>query len=67
MTLDEAVNYFGSGWKMCQELGIRPQNYTVWKRNKRIPLLQQLRIESMTEGALVANRQHHHRTNRIDR
>jgi hypothetical protein len=66
MTLDEAVEYFGSGWKMCQQLDIRPQNYTVWKRNNRIPLLQQLRIESLTQGTLMASRNHHHRTNRVD-
>lgn len=66
MTFDEAVAHFGSSWRMCIKLGIRGQNGAHWKRNNRIPVLQQMRIEAMTDGALKADLSHFHRANRID-
>lgn len=55
MTLDEVIIHFESGYKLCQALGIRRQNYTQWKRKGRIPPLQQARIERVTGGKLKAN------------
>ena len=55
MTLDEAIKHFGSGWRMCQELGLKSQNFTYWKKKNRIPLVQQLIIERMTDGLLEAD------------
>ena len=66
MTLSEAVKHFGSVWRICMELGLRGQNGSIWKRNNRIPIVQQMRIEQMTHGKLKADTQHFHRKNRVD-
>jgi hypothetical protein len=55
MSLDEAVLYFGSGRKLCQELGIAPQNYTVWKNKNKIPLKIQFKLHELTEGKLIVD------------
>lgn len=66
MTLDEAVSHFGSGWRMCMQLGLRAQNYSYWKKVNRIPVLQQVRIEDLTNGVLRADKDLLHRKNRMD-
>jgi hypothetical protein len=55
MQLEEAIKYFGTALKMCKELGIERQNYTFWRRKNRIPLVQQARIEQLTNGLLKAD------------
>jgi hypothetical protein len=55
MTLDEALKFFGSGYKICMALDLKSQNYTRWKKQGYIPLAQQSRIQSLTEGALKAD------------
>ncbi len=54
MTLDELIDYYGSGRKACEALGVVPQNYTRWKRENKIPYVQQMRLEKITEGVLRA-------------
>jgi hypothetical protein len=54
MTIEEAVQYFGTGYRMCKVLGIRKQNYTQWKQRKLIPYVQQIRIEIFSQGELKA-------------
>ena len=66
MTLDDLVRRFGSVWKTCMVLGLRGQNASIWKRNGRIPITQQMRIEIMTKGELKADEYHFHRANRKD-
>lgn len=47
-------------------LGLRGQNGSIWKRNDRIPIVQQMRIEQLTQGKLKADTEHFHRKNRVD-
>jgi hypothetical protein len=54
MTLEDAVKHFGSGYKLCKALAIRMQNYTYWKQIGEIPFAQQMRIEKITKGILIA-------------
>lgn len=53
MTVDEAVEYFSSGYDMCQKLGIKSQNFYKWKRAEWIPLKQQHRINRLVGGELI--------------
>lgn len=55
MSLEEAVSYFGSGYRLCRALSIKEQNYTQWKQSKKIPLIQQLILEKLTQGKLKAD------------
>jgi hypothetical protein len=48
MSIDEALQYFQSGYEMCSKLGIRPSNYTRWKVQNFIPVKQQLKINELT-------------------
>ena len=52
MTLDEAIKYFGTGYKLCKVLGIHKSNITGWRNKGYIPELQQRRIEQLTKGEL---------------
>lgn len=53
MTIDEAETHFKSLYKLCQVLGITPQNITRWKRQGYLPLVLQYRISQITEGKLL--------------
>lgn len=55
MTLDEAVQFYGSGRQICMALGISPQNYTHWRSRGFIPGLQQYRLEKLSEGKLKSD------------
>jgi hypothetical protein len=55
MTVDEAIEEFGSGRKVCIALGISDRNFPRWKKQGWIPQAQQLRIEILTEGKLKAD------------
>ena len=52
MGIEEAVNYFGSGNKLCKALGLARQNLTEWRQKGYIPLFQQYRIERLTQSQL---------------
>lgn len=55
MTVEEAVQEFGSGRKVCIALGISDRNFPRWKKQGWIPQAQQLRIEILTNGKLKAD------------
>jgi hypothetical protein len=57
MGIEEAVQYYGSGNKLCKSLGIARQNLTAWRKNGYIPLFQQFRIEKLTNGQLISDRE----------
>lgn len=52
MNINEAVQYFGSGYELCKKLGIRAQNYSKWKKADWIPLKQQHKINDLVGGVL---------------
>lgn len=51
MTKDEAIRYFGGVPALARALGIRRQAIYQWES---VPEKQQLRLEKITGGALVA-------------
>ncbi len=53
MTLDEVLNYFGSGAAIGRELGLCRTTYNTWRMRGYIPRMQQYRIERITEGKLT--------------
>jgi hypothetical protein len=54
MTLDEALDYFGSGYKMCRLLNISPNNYTRWTAKGFIPLHHQHKLQELSNGIVKA-------------
>lgn len=57
MGVEEAVNYFKSGNKLCKALGIARQNLTDWRRKGYIPMISQMRLEKVTKGGLKADKE----------
>lgn len=55
MTIDEAVEYFGTMYRLCVSLDVAHSNMQHWKKNGYIPHFHQLRIEQYTDGALKAD------------
>jgi len=56
MTLEEAVEYFGSRAQLARTLKINAAAVTNWAaRGDRIPELQQMKLERITHGALKAD------------
>lgn len=55
MKIDELATEFGSGRKACLALGISDRNFSNWKKRGWIPQSQQLRIEKITSGKLIAD------------
>ena len=56
MTLEQAIVEYGSGYGLCKALGISTQNYTRWRKQGWIPQAQQLRLEKITNGKLIADK-----------
>lgn len=56
MSIDEAIAYFGSRYKIGKALKIPLQNIYYWKINGYIPEKQQYRIQMLTEGKLMAEK-----------
>ena len=57
MTIDEVINWYGNLTQACYALDIAFQNTTKWKAKGYVPWRQQLRIEIMTKGKLVADKE----------
>ena len=55
MNIQEAELYFGNLSKLCRAIGHTTQAATHWRRQGYIPMLQQYRIERLTEGKLKAD------------
>jgi hypothetical protein len=52
MNINEATQYFGSGYDLCKKLGIKSQNFYKWKKADWIPLKQQHKINDLVGGIL---------------
>jgi hypothetical protein len=55
MTIDEAIQFFGSGYRLASILNIKYPNIQYWRKKNRITSLQQLRIQKITNGKLKAD------------
>ena len=53
MTIDEAIDYFGTINRVRVVLGLAASNTTRWKRKGYIPYLQQFRLAMLTNGELM--------------
>ena len=51
MTLQEAINYFGSKSNLARALKISRQSVQTWSE---VPMLRQFQIERLTKGKLKA-------------
>lgn len=58
MSPNEVYEYYGSGTIINKTLGLSHNAFSEWSKRGLIPLLQQLRLEKLTNGALVANEAH---------
>jgi len=54
MTTDDVYEFFGSGWKASCAIGITKSAFSAWIKRGYIPLKQQIRIQKITKGKLIA-------------
>lgn len=54
MKIDKVIKYFGSQVAVAQALGVQQPAISNWRTRGRIPYLQQLRLEHLTDGQLKA-------------
>lgn len=66
MTLEQAIKYFSCGSRLCDAVGVTRQNITAWRRKGYIPYLHQLRLQVMTNGALIAEDPMKHRAQKVE-
>lgn len=52
MTLEQVLNYFGSGAEVGRALGLCRTTYNAWRMRGYIPRHQQYRLERITDGKL---------------
>lgn len=55
MTVDEVYEFFGSAVKATAAIGLKRANFSLWVKNRRIPLKSQKKFEKVTQGKLIAN------------
>lgn len=55
MTLEEAIEYFGTKYRMTKCLKLSFQNATHWQSRGYIPMIHQIRLEELTDGVLKAD------------
>ena len=55
MTLEEAVSYFGSQYRLCIALDCPPQAFSYWRKQNRLPAIHQLKLHIFTTGHLAAD------------
>ncbi len=55
MTIEEAEKHYGNLARVCQALGIQPQNVTRWKRQGYLPWVHQFRLAKLTRSKLKAD------------
>lgn len=54
MKIDQVIKHFGSQVAAADALGVQQPTISNWKTRGRIPHIQQLRIEHLTNGKLKA-------------
>lgn len=52
MTLEEALQHFGTGYRLCKSLKVTATNAYKWKINNFIPLKQQFLINQLVGNKL---------------
>lgn len=58
MTIDEVMAYYGTAYYLEKKTGISHNTVTNWKRIGYIPIITQMKIESLTLGKLEASLSH---------
>ncbi len=56
MTVDEVLDHYKTQTALARKLGITKAAVSLWAQSKKIPLLRQFQIESLTRGKLKAER-----------
>jgi hypothetical protein len=54
MTVDEVYQFFGSGTKAADAIGVSRSCFGRWVKNGRIPIAQQMKFEEISKGKLTA-------------
>ena len=54
MKFDQVIKHYGSQVAAADAIGVTQPTLSNWKKRGRIPQLQQLRIEHLSEGKLKA-------------
>ena len=64
MTINEAINHFGSATALAKALKIKKSAVSQWRKTGKIPPLRQYQLQEVTNGKLQmnGNRSHPSRT-----
>lgn len=54
MQVEKIIKHFGSQVAVAQALGVAQPTISMWKARGRVPPLQQLRLQELTDGQLRA-------------
>lgn len=57
MTLDEVIDYYSSTYHFSELTGMSTSSFANWRKKGYIPLNTQLRLELLTKGKLIADRE----------
>ncbi len=57
MTVDDVLNYFGTGYRMKKAIGLSSSNIRNWLSYGYIPFDTQIKIERLTNGDLKVNKE----------
>jgi len=55
MTLDDIVKHYGTGYRFSKVTGYSHSTFYWWKKIGRIPVMAQITIQELTNGALIAD------------
>lgn len=55
MTVNQVIKHFGSLYQAAKQCGYSFPNAYHWKRNQRIPIKSQLKIQKVTNNVLIAD------------
>ena len=58
MTIDEVLQYYGTGYRMNKMIGLSPTLPSNWRKYGYIPIQTQMKIERLSKGVLKANLSH---------
>lgn len=58
MTIEDVINYFGSGYKLNLLTNMSKTTFHNWKKKGYVPISTQIKLESFTKGKLKADLNH---------
>lgn len=58
MTIDDVLTYYRTGYNMRKVTGLSASNVVHWKKLGYVPIVTQMKLERLSNGALKADLKH---------